>query len=116
MRKRALEALKSSQGRAAGKPKREKGEAPARRYCLRYAAGIYWLLDLSQPGVPYRKPVPMNETGAMIWTMISQGKPVSRIVSLFCEEYGVAEEEACQDVELFLETMKEQGIDFGEFL
>ena len=35
-------------------------------YQLRYAAGIYWLLDMSQPGYPYRKPLPLNEMGAAI--------------------------------------------------
>ena len=42
-------------------------------YQLRYAAGIYWLLDMSQPGYPYRKPLPLNEMGASIWRMMEKG-------------------------------------------
>ena len=37
------------------------------RYQIRQAAGMYWLLDMEQPGIPYRQPVLLNETGAAFW-------------------------------------------------
>ena len=45
------------------------------RYQIRQAAGMYWLLDMEQSGIPYRQPVLLNETGAAFWKLLVQGKP-----------------------------------------
>ena len=62
-------------------------------YQLRYAAGIYWLLDMSQPGYPYRKPLPLNEMGAAIWTMMEKGLDLEEISADLAAEYGISQEE-----------------------
>lgn len=71
------------------------------RYCLRYAGGIYWLLDCAQEGVPYREPVPMNEVGAAIWRMMEQGRSETEIAERISAEYGTDCDEVLQDVRQF---------------
>ncbi|MCC8137166.1 MAG: PqqD family protein [Clostridiales bacterium] len=80
------------------------------RYQLRHAAGLSWLLDMEQPGVPYVKPVPVNEMGAEIWELHRKGKSVDEIVSWLCASCGISPEQASADVTEFLEMLKAHGI------
>ena len=79
-------------------------------YQLRYAAGIYWLLDMGQPGDPYRKPLPLNEMGAAIWTMMEKGLDLEEISADLAAEYGISQEEVGKDVREFCQQLKRQGI------
>ncbi|MCH5337570.1 MAG: PqqD family protein [Acetatifactor sp.] len=81
------------------------------RYQLRYAAGTYWLLDTWQEGVPYRKPLTMNEVGADIWQMMEQRCSREQIVDALCREYQVNREVIEQDVERFMAQLEEYGIE-----
>ena len=79
-------------------------------YQLRRAAGLYWLLDMKQEGVPYKKPLPLNDGGAEIWNMLEKGMTQEEIVdSLICQ-YSVTKEEATQDVEQFVKQLQSQGV------
>lgn len=80
------------------------------RYQMRCAAGIYWLLDMSQPGYPYKKPVPLNEQGARIWEMTSRGMDIGEISARLGEWYGVSSDEIGSDVREFYEQLRQQGI------
>lgn len=87
-------------------------ETPAGdRYKLRKAAGRYWLLDMEQPGFPYKPPVVINEGGAFIWQFLAEGLSVTCIAEKLAMEYGIPEEEARQDIIQFISQLKEQGID-----
>ena len=77
---------------------------------IRQAAGMYWLLDMEQPGIPYRQPVLLNETGAAFWKLLAQGKPEDEVASVIASEYGVSREEIRQDVEQFLQKLRSQGV------
>ncbi len=74
-------------------------------YQLRYAAGIYWLLNMKQRGFSYIRPLSLNECGAYLWRMLSEGAGQAEIVTRLCEEYGLAREEALRDVEAFLKEL-----------
>ena len=80
------------------------------RYQIRQAAGMYWLLDMEQPGIPNRQPVLLNETGAAFWKLLAQGKPEDEVASVIASEYGVSREEIRQDVEQFLQKLRSQGV------
>lgn len=84
------------------------------RYQLRHAAGMYWLLDTWQEGVPYKKPLSMNEIGADIWKMMVQGQDKEQIVMALCREYQVTQEIVLQDVEQFQAQLLEYGIDMSD--
>ena len=79
-------------------------------YQLRYAAGIYWLLDMSQPGYPYRKPLPLNEMGASIWRRMEKGMGLEEISAELAAEYGVSQEEVGKDLREFCQQLERQGI------
>lgn len=80
------------------------------KYQLRYAAGIYWLLDMEQEGIPYKKPLPLNETGARIWNMRMQGMETEEIVVAMSESHDVPAGEVRQDVQQFLEQLRRYNI------
>lgn len=82
----------------------------SKRYQLRYAAGIYWLLDMEQPGVPYHKPVPMNETGAHIWKMHEKGMNLKEIADRVSREHGVSGDDVEKDIQLFVAQLEKDGI------
>lgn len=80
------------------------------RYQMRHVAGIYWLLDMSQPGYPYKKPVPLNEQGARIWEMTGRGMDIGEISAELGEWYGVSPDEIKSDIREFYEQLGQQGI------
>lgn len=84
------------------------------RYQLRYAAGIYWLLDTCQDGVPYKKPLPMNEMGAAIWKMMIRGHSREQIATALCQEYRTDRDVVLRDVEQFQAQLAEYGIDMTD--
>ena len=78
------------------------------RYSLRYAGGIYWLLDCEQEGMPYKEPIPMNEMGAGIFEKMRQGYTTEEIVACICEEYEAEEAVVQQDVARFMEQLSKE--------
>lgn len=84
------------------------------RYQLRYAAGQYWLLDTWQEGVPYRRPLTMNEVGARIWRMMVQGCSREQIVDVLSREYQTSREVVEQDLVQFQAQLAEFGIEETE--
>lgn len=83
-------------------------------YTLRYAAGQYWLLDISQPGVPYKSPMCLNEVGAEIWRFLADGCTVEHIVAELSREYDVVPEEIKTDILQFINQLKTYGVKIEE--
>ena len=81
------------------------------RYQMRYAAGLYWLLDMEQPGVPYKKPLSMNEVGADIFRMMAKGFGREQIVEELCKEYQMPRSVIMSDVEQFQAELAEYEIE-----
>lgn len=71
------------------------------QYQMRYAAGIYWLLDMNQDGVPYRKPLATNEVGARIWELTQQGYDDEVIVEMLSAEYQAERNMISEDIKHF---------------
>ncbi len=74
-------------------------------YQLRYAAGMYWLLNTKQRGLRYIRPLSFNECGTHLWRMLCEGADKAQIVNRLCEEYGLGHEAALKDVEDFLKQL-----------
>lgn len=79
-------------------------------YTLRCAAGRYWLLNTAQPGIPYKKPLCLNEVGARIWEMMTGEYTYSEISRILAEEYEVSQEEITEDVLLYVKQLKAYGV------
>ncbi len=84
----------------------KKVNTTADRYQLRHAAGIDWLLNMEQEGIPYHKPIPVNETGAKIWELQSHGHSKEEIAVILAKEYEIPVEEAAADVDAFLKMLE----------
>lgn len=80
------------------------------RYQLRQAAGSYWILDMWQEGLYYKKPLAINEVGADIWKMLEQQKTNEDIASFLCGKYHAAPEEIMADIVQFREKLLGYGI------
>lgn len=80
------------------------------RYKIRKAAGSCWLLDMEQDGKNYRKPIEINESGARIWELASQGGDELFIAKELAKEYGIGIEMLKEDVRQFLEGLKNAGV------
>lgn len=73
---------------------------------LRNVAGEYWLLDISQTTIEYKKPLRLNEVGASIYTLYAEGNREKEIVEILSSEYDVEGEVLAGDVKAFLEKIK----------
>lgn len=78
-----------------------------KEYQLREAAGAFWLLHMTQPGMPFEKPMMLNECGALIWKNYAEGASEKEIAHLLQETYGISEETASQDTRAFLRELEE---------
>ncbi|MEE0954924.1 MAG: PqqD family protein [Eubacterium sp.] len=74
-------------------------------FILRHAAGSWWLVDISQQGMPYRKPMEINETGARIWHMYAKGLGPENIAKIIAEEENLPEADILPDVQNFLKQV-----------
>ena len=79
------------------------------KYRLRRVAGMYWLLDIEQPGIPYKKPVALNGPGAMICGMLEEGAGAEEIAETMSASYGISTESARADLEQFLKQLGISG-------
>ncbi|MCD8068016.1 MAG: PqqD family protein [Lachnospiraceae bacterium] len=80
------------------------------RFQLRYAAGRYWLLDMKQEGLAFRRPVCLNEPGALIWRKLCEGRTREEIADELCGRFGLERQEALEDCGLFIGQLQKQGI------
>ena len=82
-----------------------------RKYQLRFAAGLYWLIDMEQSGGHYISPVPLNEGGAKIWELIESGMSMSDICKQFSGIYEIPLAQAQRDVSEFIDQLRRKHID-----
>ncbi|MDR0963835.1 MAG: PqqD family protein [Clostridium sp.] len=72
------------------------------RYQVRYAAGIYWVLDMTQSGERYQKPVTLNESGAFLFKMWQEDCLAQEMIQALSERYLIDIYQAKEDVDDFL--------------
>ncbi len=83
-------------------------------YQLRHAAGRYWLLNMSQKGIPYQAPIALNSVGAEIWTRLADNMEISQIAEEVSALYQISLDEAVSDVREFMVQLEKQGVFIGE--
>lgn len=80
---------------------------------MRYAAGLYWLLDMEQSGVFYIDPIPLNEEAAEIWKRFARGMSIAEVSEWLSERYEIPLEQAQSDVNDFIEQLQSKKVAFG---
>lgn len=81
-------------------------------YQLREAAGFYWLIDMKQSGKEWHRPLRLNETGALLFTGLSQGHSPEELAGELAAKYELTQEEMQADVNAFLSQLAANGITF----
>ena len=84
------------------------------RYQLRHVAGRFYLLDMTQTGKVYKRPMEMNDIGAEIWQMILEGDTTEQMVQKLLREYEADEADVRQDVLAFKKGLLTYGVEIGE--
>lgn len=79
-------------------------------YQLRSAAGQYYLLHMSQKGIPYEQPLILNFIGAEIWDLLLLGNSKEQIAEQLGQKYQVEIEEIEKDILHFYGQLKEYGV------
>lgn len=81
-------------------------------FVVRDLAGQSIVVALGEASKTFNGMIKLNDTGRLIWDMLSVGKTKEEIVDRFTAEYDVAREIADGDVTAFIETL--QGADIIE--
>lgn len=82
-----------------------------RRYQMRRAAGLYWLLDMEQSGKKSTGAVSFNESGAFIWEQYERLGSDEAVAEKLCENFDLFYEDSLADVRQFLSQLREQGLE-----
>ena len=85
-----------------------------KQYQLRHAAGRYYLLDMEQLGVPYKRPMELNSIGAQIWQLMSEGHTTEQVVQTLANEYEADVTDIREDVQQFQRSLIAYGVEIGE--
>lgn len=83
------------------------------RWQLRHAAGTYWLLDMEQRAGSRKTPLSLNEAGAELWELLSDGVEEEAAADVLCDRYQLDQESALRDVKDFIVGLETQGIKIG---
>lgn len=86
----------------------------SKRYQLREAAGHFYLLDMEQSGVPYKRPMELNSIGAEIWQMMVDSHTTEQIIKELACEYRVNAGDIREDVLQFQRSLITYGVEIGE--
>ena len=86
----------------------------SKQYQLRHVAGRYYLLDMEQSGMPYKRPMEMNAIGAEIWNLIQEGYTAEEIAQKLAEEYEANVTDIREDVLQFQKSLTMYGVGIGE--
>lgn len=78
-------------------------------FVLRRVADVWIAVPVGTLSVEYRGMLNLNETGALLWQGLEQGKDRSGLIALLTETYEVTEGQAGVDVDAFIEKLSACG-------
>lgn len=79
-------------------------------FMLREIAGTWVVVPIGQRVIDFNGLINLSETGAFIWSRLSQGESPEDILLDIVENYDVDKETAARDLGEFLAELKEAGI------
>lgn len=78
-------------------------------FVLRQVAGTWVVLPLKSDTLDFNGMIRLNDSGTMLWKCLEQGGNREDLVSALTAKYAVTPEEAGNDVDEFLATLKKIG-------
>ena len=79
-------------------------------FVMRELAGEYVVIALGDASKIFNGIIKLNDTGKIIWEMLSQGAEQESIVDAILKEYNVESAKVEADVARFIETLKGANI------
>ncbi len=80
-----------------------------KRFTLRSAAGVYWLIDLEQEPPGYKKPLTMSKTGMEIIEQMEEGRSNEEIAEVLGNRYNSKPEDILKDIVGFEMQLRDFG-------
>ena len=81
-----------------------------RNFVLREIAGEYIIIPTGKTALEFNGLITVNEIGMELWKMLQNEVTFDDLLNGIMEEYDVDEEIAKEDIQDFLEKLKEGGI------
>jgi hypothetical protein len=79
-----------------------------KNYEIHDVAGTHFLVNVSQRGDVFEKPLEINEFGAFVCKYLKDGKSSDEIAKILSEEYEAEYDEVLKDVNDFLNVLNEK--------
>ena len=79
-------------------------------YILRNVAGSFVVVPVGNATLEYNGMMNLNETGAFLFGKMIEGISREDLIKALTDEYDVDDETAKQDVDAFIEKVKEQDL------
>lgn len=78
-------------------------------FVLRQVADTWVVMPLGQVSLDFNGMLTLNETGALLWQELEKGGDPEALTNALTAQYDVSADEARQDVDAFLEKLKQSG-------
>ena len=78
-------------------------------FALHQLADTWVVLPLGDAALDFTGMLTLNETGVLLWNALEKGGDREALAAALTAEYDVSREAALQDVDAFLEKLKEVG-------
>ena len=79
-------------------------------YVLRQVMDTYLILGIGSEAYAPNQIMTLNETGAFLWRMLTEGAEKGEMVSGLMKEYAVDAETAEKDVDAFIAQLREKAL------
>ena len=79
-------------------------------FLLKKIAGSYVVVPVRQRAVDFSSIIKLSESGALLWERLEQGAGREELIAALCAEYEVDELQAGEDVDRFIEKLKEADL------
>lgn len=79
-------------------------------FVLKAVAGSYLVVPLGSSVVDFSSIIKLSETGAFLWAQLESDKSKDELVLALTNEYDVNNETASQDIDKFLNKLKDADL------
>lgn len=80
-----------------------------KNFVLRQVVDTWVVLPLDEQTVDFEGMLTLNDAGAMLWRLLEQGTDRDALVRTVTEEYEVDAAQAAEDVDAFVEKLRQAG-------
>lgn len=78
-------------------------------YILRQIAGTWIIFSLEKNPTPNKGVLTLNDSGALLWNLLSQGCEEQQLLQVLTSEYDVSAQQAKTDLDQFLKKLEDIG-------